>query len=171
MRIFTKEELREILGKHLKWLLNNEGGERADLYGANLYGADLYGANLSRANLSRAKNIDKTLNIFYPICCPEYGIFIGWKKGKDNTIIKLEICEDALRCSATSRKCRCNKAKVLEITDRGGNQIKNIPSNFDNEFIYTVGKISEVEDFDRNRWEECSTGIHFFITKEEAERW
>lgn len=27
----------------------------------------------------------------------------------------------------------------------------------------------EVKNFDKNRWNECSTGIHCFITKREAE--
>ena len=53
------DEIKEVLDKHLKWLRNEEGGERANLYGANLYGADLrsadlYGADLSGADLSGA---------------------------------------------------------------------------------------------------------------------
>ena len=60
----TQEELNTILDKHEKWLNNEEGGEKANLSGAdlcganlrgaNLCGADLCGANLFRANLSRA---------------------------------------------------------------------------------------------------------------------
>ena len=54
-----QEKLQEILEKHKKWLNDEEGGERADLYGANLRGAylheaDLYGANLRGAYLSEA---------------------------------------------------------------------------------------------------------------------
>ena len=54
-----QEKLQEILEKHKKWLNDEEGGERADLYGANLRGAnlheaDLYGANLYGANLREA---------------------------------------------------------------------------------------------------------------------
>ena len=51
-----KQELKAILGKHLKWLRGEDGGERANLFGANLSRADLSGANLSRADLSGAKN-------------------------------------------------------------------------------------------------------------------
>ena len=29
-------------------------------------------------------------------------------------------------------------------------------------------KIVEVEGYDENRWNECSAGIHFFITRDEA---
>ena len=56
MRIITAEELKDILAKHKKWLNDEEGGEQADLSGADLYGADLkyadlYGADLSGADL------------------------------------------------------------------------------------------------------------------------
>lgn len=52
-----QKELDKILEKHLKWLQNEEGGERyvcefgADLRDAILTGANLTGANLSCANL------------------------------------------------------------------------------------------------------------------------
>ena len=41
-------------------------------------------------------------------------------------------------------------------------------SNYDNSFIYRIGEIIEVKDFDTNRWNNCSTGIHHFITRKEA---
>ena len=47
MKIFTKEELNEILRKHVLWLNNDPEGERADLSRADLGGADLSEANLS----------------------------------------------------------------------------------------------------------------------------
>lgn len=50
----TQEELNTILDKHKKWLNDEEGGEMADLCGADLSGACLGGANLSEANLSEA---------------------------------------------------------------------------------------------------------------------
>ena len=138
-----------------------------DLRGANLRGADLRGANLSYVDLRGVKYNENTS--FLALQCPEEGSFIGFKKCKDNTIVKLLITEDALRSSATSRKCRCSKAKVLEITDREGNSINSVSSKHDEKFVYEVGKIVEVKDFDSDRWNECSTGIHFFITKREAE--
>ena len=51
--------IKAVLDKHLKWLMNEEGGSRANLSGANLSGAnlseaDLSGANLRWANLSGA---------------------------------------------------------------------------------------------------------------------
>jgi hypothetical protein len=54
MRTITKDELKEILRLHLKYIIGESGGIRADLSGANLRWADLRWANLSGANLSGA---------------------------------------------------------------------------------------------------------------------
>ena len=145
----------------------------ADLHNANLYGADLYGADLHNANLYGAKNTDKIAwnahTAFYPLQCPETGSFIGYKKAADK-IVMLEICADAKRSSATSRKCRCSKAKVLAITNLDGSEsgLSEVKSNYSKEFVYRVGEVAEVPDFDDNRWNECAAGIHFFITRDEA---
>ena len=154
---------------------------RANLSGANLSGANLFGANLSRANLSMASlfgadYIEKAKNLFYPIACPEIGAFIGWKKARimhnhSECIVKLEIAKDAMRSSATGRKCRCSKATVLEVQDLGGNVLeKAAVSDRDSDFQYIPGTMVSVPDFDENRWNECSNGIHFYITREEAVR-
>ena len=157
----------------------------ANLFGANLSGANLFGANLSRANLSRANlfgadlsgadHLDAVENLFYPICCPESGAFIGWKKawnGDDFVIVELQITEDAKRCSASGRKCRCSKAVVLSIKSIDGERsFDRAVSDRDSTFVYEVGKTVFVDDFDENRWNECSTGIHFFITREETVRY
>ena len=137
---------------------------RADLSEANLSGADLYRANLSWANLSGAKNIN------YPIACPEKGSFIAFKKASGGFIVKLEIPEDAKRCSATTRKCRCSKARVVSITNPDGTEteVTSVASKRDAGFVYKVGEVVEVPNFDENRWNECSSGIHFFITRQEA---
>ena len=174
--------IQEILEKHNKWLNREDGGERADLYGANLSEANLCRADLFEANLSeadiRGANLDGAdlknikyghLTSFYAISCPEEGSFIGFKKC-EQYIVKLRITENAKRCSATSRKCRCSEAEVLSITNMDGTtaDITSISSNYDPDFIYKVGEIGHVDDFDENRWNECSKGIHFFITRKEA---
>ena len=154
MKKITKDELEAFLRKHKLWLINDPEGERADLSGAYLSGAYLSGAQ----------------NVNYPIACQEEGSFIGFKKCRNDLIVKLEITDDALRCSATGRKCRCSKAKVLSITNIDGSpsDVSSIPSKRDPNFIYTIGEVVEVTDFDADRWNECSTGIHFFITRQEA---
>lgn len=145
----------------------------ADLRDADLYGANLRGASLCDADLRGAKNGDEVkwnmYTIFYPLQCPETGSFIGYKKAS-GYIIELEICADAKRSSATSRKCRCSKAKVLSITNLDGSDsgLTEVRSDYSKEFVYCVGEIAEAPDFDENRWNECTTGIHFFITRGEA---
>ena len=133
----------------------------ADLRGANLCGADLYGADLRGSNLRCAKGCY--------LSCPTEGSFIGWKKASGH-IVKLRIPEDARRSSATGRKCRCDKAYVMEIQNMDGTKATEdtVRSDHDKNFVYTVGATVEVPDFDDNRWSECAQGIHFFIDRREA---
>ena len=187
----TKEELDTFLRKHKLWLANEYGGERADLREAYLYGADLCGADLGGANLYEAylgganlgganlcgadlggADLRGAKNMSLPIACPEEGEFIGFKKAGGH-IVKLKITEDAKRCSATGRKCRCSKAVVLSITTVEGKDdgTTEVNSNYDGNFKYKVGETVEVTNFCEDRWQECSAGIHFFITRKEAEEY
>ena len=154
IKTFTKGELNEILKKHALWLIGDPNGSKAYLRGADLCEANLRGAK----------------NLICPITCPEEGSFIGFKKARKDYIVKLEIPEDALRCSATGRKCRCSKAKVLSITNIDGTEANTteVFSKHDPSFVYKVGEIVSVDNFEPNRWKECAPGIHFFITREEA---
>lgn len=90
-----------------------------------------------------------------------------------DTIEKLteecEKTEDARRLSGTERKCRCDKAKVLRITDLGETEdLQEAYSIYDDSFYYKVGEIVKVDNFNPDRWNACSAGIHFFINKQEA---
>ena len=138
---------------------------------ANLCNVNLKYANLNNSNLKHTNLLDVEYNedtAFFSSQCPEEGSFIGYKKAKDK-IVKLLITEDSKRSSATTRKCRCSKAKVLSITSIDNTKEYNkVASNYDKNFIYKVGKIVEVDDFDEDRWDECSSGIHFFLTRGEA---
>ena len=150
-----------------------------DLRDADLGDANLSYANLSYANLSYAKlryatlsgaNLSDAEEVPYiPMVCPEEEDFIGWKRAGDK-IVKLHIPQDALRSSATTRKCRCNKAEVVEIYNIDGTiaDERIVSSNYYSSFTYEVGKTVEVQDFDTNRWNECTRGIHFFINRQEA---
>ena len=140
----------------------------AYLSGADLHNADLRGANLCDADLRGAKNVP-----YIPMICPEEGDFIGWKKAegnKDKVIVKLRIPSDAKRSSATTRKCRCSKAEVIAIYNLDGTEAGETTchSDYDNSFIYEVGKTVEVTNFSEDRWDECATGIHFFVNRQEA---
>ena len=133
--------------------------------------------NFHTADLSCAQNFDKAkfygYNHFLALQCPEEGSFIGWKIAEtthDYYILKLEIPADAKRSSATSRKCRASKAKVLEIQTLGSKpaKVKKVNSIYHKHFTYSLGETYEVKDFDDNRWRECSTGIHFYLTRDEV---
>ena len=165
-----QKELNNVLAKHKKWLYDEEGGERANLRGADLRGANLRGADLWGADLRRAYHDSSTA--FLPIQCPEEGSFIAYKKVK-GLVVKLLIPDDAKRSSATSRKCRCDKAKVIEIMkpDKTPSNLTSVPSNYDPDFVYEVGKIVMVSDFEEDRFVECAAGIHFFITFDEAKKY
>jgi uncharacterized protein YjbI with pentapeptide repeats len=146
----------------------------ADLRDANLSGADLRKADLREANLRNAylsgTDLSEDTKIDCPIACPETGSFIGYKKAICKKIVKLQICEDAKRSSATTKKCRCSKALVLAIENMDGfdSRLQEIESRYDPCFIYRVGEIAEVPDFDNDRWNECAPGIHFFMDRQDA---
>ena len=178
----TQEELNKVLENHKHWLNEDCDGleemkanlryanlrgvnlRNADLCKADLCGANLRGVNLLYANLCGAVNVP-----FIPYACPDFGMFIGYKKAS-GYIVELEIPEDAKRLSATTRKCRCNKAKVLRILnyDRTVADVTEVRSNYNSTFVYKVGDIVSVDNFDEDRFNECSTGIHFFINFQEA---
>ena len=146
---------------------------RADLNGADLRGVNLSGADLSQANLSGANHVK--LSIAKTSILPDEGDIIGWKKAitLDGApiIVKLLIPADAQRSNATGRKCRASTARVLDLQDKQGNSLPpdtTAYSSYDPDFTYQKGETVHVEDFDTNRWDECATGIHFFITRIEA---
>ena len=152
--------------------LSNADLSDAYLSGAYLRDADLRDADLSGANLSGANLSGIKYNIYstgLSQLCPQEGSFIAWKKASGK-IVKLRITDDALRSSATTRICRCSKAEVLDIQELDGKKsdTQSVCSDYDDSFAYEVGKIVEVQDFDEDRWNECSTGIHFFIDRNDA---
>lgn len=168
---------------------------RADLRNAHLRGADLRNANLADADLQGAglvntilynanlynANLNGTKGVYIPLACPSHGSFIAWKKcrgyGTENrmVIVKLEIPEDAMRSSATGIICRASKAKVLDIQDLEGNSINSKAFSVykdQQDFEYVVGEIVEPrEPFCENRYDECASGIHFFVDREKAVRY
>lgn len=111
-------------------------------------------------------------NQYPPLACPATGSFIGWKCAVDESnhcvLIKLEIPEDAKRISGLySQKCRCDKAKVLEIRNFAG-ELKEAHSIYDPTFVYKVGEEVSVKDFCDDRLLICAPGIHFFMEKVDA---
>ena len=157
----------------------------ANLRYANLSYADLRYANLSYANLSYA-NLSSAKGVVEMQTTPEgrlilarmritpVGTFTAFKKVYAESkpfLLTLLIEDSALRVNAPgSRKCRCSRAKVslAESLDGAPVEHKEFYSGYDNTFMYRVGEYVEVLDYDDSLTDECSRGIHFFLTKEEA---
>ncbi|MBP5478705.1 MAG: pentapeptide repeat-containing protein [Bacteroidaceae bacterium] len=136
---------------------------------AELEGVSFRGCWLDDADFAEAKHVP-----YLPMVCPETGEFEAWKKcftkAYEPVIVRLLIPADAKRSSSTGRKCRASKAKVLDITDYDGKRVRNAYSAHDPHFEYVKGRVvSPRWEFDENRWEECANGIHFFMTRKEAE--
>lgn len=114
--------------------------------------------------------INPTGNMIVPFICPESGPFIGFKRARHNKVVVLEIPAHAKRSSALSRKCRCSEAKVVDILDYDGNSnaADSVESIRDPEFVYKIGETVKVDNFCGDRWNECSEGIHFFMSFKEA---
>ena len=104
-----------------------------------------------------------------PMACPKEGAFIGYKKCRNDDIVELLIPENAQRSSGYGRKCRCDRAEVVRIMNRHGLEVQRAVSMRDAHLTYRKGGTVRVQNFDKNRFNECAAGIHFFMTKEEAE--
>ena len=135
----------------------------ANLSEANLSGANLSGVNLSGANLRGAKNFPPR-EIAKRQIVPPVGEFIGYKKVYNRTrgavVIGLRIPAGAKRVGGViGRKCRASCVVAL------GSGV----SNFDGSFKYTKGKKAKPKKpFNPDPLVECTSGIHFFLTPEEA---
>lgn len=138
------------IGLAVKWAIGN----KVNLAGANLAGAYLAGAK----NAALAAALVSIL--------PE-GDLIGWKKCKNGVLVKLRIPADAKRSNATGRKCRAEYVDVLEVI---GTEV-GITDEYGPRTEYRTGERVTCHEWDAYRWRECSGGIHFFITREEAEAW
>ena len=129
----------------------------ADLHSTNMIDADMRGTNLHDVDMGSADKLRKGIKLSEPI--------IGWKKCKNNVLVKLEIPRGAIVFSINNSKCRTDKAKVLEII--GGDRAYS-KHKF---FSYYVGDVIEVFNFNCEYNVECAEGIHFFKTREEAENY
>jgi hypothetical protein len=94
---------------------------------------------------------------------PTEGSFIGWKKCCKGVIVKLSIPADAKRSHGVERKCRAEFVDCLEVI--GAEQGLGM---YNKSIIYRAGCRITADSFDDDRWNVCSHGIHFFLTKEEA---
>ena len=167
---------------------------KCDMKNITFKGCSFYDCDFRNAELPpffHPNTMEGCVNVPYmPMACPEEGEFIGYKIasserrlsnfqslirpyyniGPANVLVTLKIPADARRSSAGGRKCRCDKAKVigLEFFGKGFEDANVAYSKFDDRFEYRVGEEISVPFFNENRWNECSTGIHFFINRKEA---
>jgi hypothetical protein len=80
--------------------------------------------------------------------------------------VKLRIPAEAKRSNATGRKCRAEFAEVLEVIGAE----KGVSTNFaPHKITYRKGEVVRCDKWDEDRWNECSGGIHHYITRAEAE--
>lgn len=136
-------------------ILRGANLQRADLQRAILQGVNLQGVNLEGANLPEFQ------------LCPE-GSFVAWKK-VEGAVLKLEVPSDALRTSSlVGRKCRASKVKVLEAFGSDKGQWESL---YEVKVVYKVGEVVIPDSYDPDIRVECSHGIHFFLTREEAENY
>lgn len=139
-----------------------------DMRMCSIRGADLFGAVLEYALLEGI--IDDERTQWFRLHCPEKGAFLGYKKCVNDRMVQLLIPADARRTSATLPSCRCDKAKVLTIKSFDFRQnFEEAWSLVDENFVYKRGEWVVVKDFNEDRWMDSTTGIHFWMTRKEAE--
>ena len=138
-----------------------------DLSGSNFDGADFFAALLWEAKLDNLLVTDRTK--FFRNYCPEEGYIFGYKKCFNERMVQLLIPKDAKRCSSTTNACRCDKARVVAITDVNKKaSYKEAMSFVDPNFIYRLGEMVYADSYNEDRWHDSSHGIHFWMTFEEA---
>lgn len=138
-----------------------------DMTGCDIRGANLFGAVLEFAKLDGVISDEGTQ--WFRMHCPEKGAILGYKKCVNDRLVQLLIPADAKRTSATQPSCRCSKAKVLTIKSFDSTEeFDEAWSLVDENFVYRKGEWVEVLDFNEDRWMDSTTGIHFWMSREEA---
>ena len=148
---------------------------RANLRAANLYGANLYEANLREADLCEADLRRADLRGAYlrgadlpPFQIPQEGSLIVYKKLANRILAKLLIPESAKRtASLVGRKCRAEFVDVIELF--GCSHSDQARDTYSGELLYAPLSRVYPDKYDPDIRLECTNGIHFFLTREEAE--
>lgn len=96
------------------------------------------------------------------------GRFTGWKKLRNDYTAKLLIKGDVV--GSTTRKYRTNAARVIAIYN-GDKKVDYGYSLYDSKFMYKVGAEITTDMFDQNPTTACGHGIHFFMTRIDAEQY
>lgn len=111
------------------------------------------------------------------------GNFVGYKKAlyqtRENDHLTTKQCIIGLLINSNNvvyckglGKMRTREALVCSIEDlETGKQLAKANSWYDKDFLYIINGIVAVDDFNKNRQDVCSAGIHFFLTKAEAKNY
>ena len=146
---------------------------------------DMDGVRTSHETVFRDTSVRTTpldANTYSELACatrlvPSSGDVIGWKRCQSTIpddycfIVKLRIPSDARRSNGFQRQCRAEYADVLEITPYGRVAPESgarACSLYDPTLIYEVGKRVTASGWDTNRFNDCTAGIHFYLTQAEA---
>jgi len=141
----------------------------ANLRHADLQDADLRGANLRGANLRHATLRDAELPPYRGI--PQEGAFIAYKYTSEH-LLRLEIPADADRTSClTGAKCRAERARATDILKPDGSECDTETAmSHHREFEYHEGAMAVADDWDPDIRVACTNGIHFYASKQLAQR-
>ena len=143
-----------------------------DLSHSAFFGANLFNAVIRRCNLTDIKYNHNTIGlqpapegdlIVYKLLLSNLGSHDG------TTIWELLIPKEAKRSCGTGRKHRAEFAKVIRCVSHP--DILEGHSVFRASCVYRVGKTIYPDSWDDDRWNECSNGIHFFLSRQEAEEY
>lgn len=155
----TNMRRADLSGADLRWANLTE----ADLSGTDLRETDLRSAVLGGADIRGAR-------FYEPHVCPARGEFEAYKKLQGGVIATLRIPAQARRTSTlVGRKCRAEYAVVAALKGPGGLSIGEGASLYAAGTIYRIGETVLPDAYDPDIRVECASGIHFFMTRPEAE--
>lgn len=138
-------------------LIDHTSLQDSDLRFAHMSTTKLTGSSMKRANIEGAS--------FDAFQIPD-GDLVGWKAIR-GLIVELLIPREARRtANIMNRKCRAEYAVVVRVH---GDSIGPIGSR--SGCLYQEGHRVTPDSYDDDIRLDCAHGIHFFLTKEEAEQW
>ena len=88
--------------------------------------------------------------------------------GAEGPIAKLRVPPEARRtASLAGRKCRAEFVEVLGIDSKSSSHV----SRYNKGTVYRAGEVVRPDAYDDDIRVECTHGIHFFLTRQEAEEY
>lgn len=131
----------------------------------------------ARPSFDRVSSTDIFSSVTFSLPLKIDGEFPGYKVAKtaDGTfvLVTLRIPADAKHVVFAGRKCRASKAEVIAITNMFGTPFPDDTVAYSwlaafGNVSYTKGATVVADYFDPLPSAECTHGIHFFLTREEA---